>query len=72
MKVLLDTCINIKVYQSLLAKNIDVEWTGNWQPDPGAEVIRACAYQNQRILVTLKLGAIITADQQRVRSRDAG
>jgi hypothetical protein len=53
MKVLLDTCIAANVYNALLAEGIDVEWTGNWQPDPGDEAILAYAFQNGRILVTL-------------------
>ena len=53
MKVLLDTCVASNVYQTLLAVGVDVEWTGNWDRDPGDETILAYAFQNGRILVTL-------------------
>lgn len=53
MKVLLDTCIASNVYQALLAVGIDVEWTGNWERDPGDEAILVYAFQHQRILVTV-------------------
>ncbi len=51
MKVLLDTCVAGTVYQALLAAGIDVEWTGNWEQDPGDEAILAYAFQTGRILV---------------------
>lgn len=49
----MDTCIASTVYQALLAIGIDVEWTGNWERDPGDEAILAYAFQHRRILVTL-------------------
>ncbi|MEZ4864597.1 MAG: DUF5615 family PIN-like protein [Caldilineaceae bacterium] len=53
MKVLLDTCVAGLVYQALLADQIDVEWTGAWEKDPGDEAILDYAFQTGRILVTL-------------------
>lgn len=53
IKVLLDSCVASTVYHTLMPTEIDVEWTGNWDSDPGDEAILAYAYACARILVTL-------------------
>jgi predicted nuclease of predicted toxin-antitoxin system len=53
VKVLLDTCVAGTVYHALLADQVDVEWTGTWETDPGDETILAYAFETERILVTL-------------------
>lgn len=53
MKVLLDTWVAGIVYQALQQEQIDVEWTGTWEADPGDEAILAYAFQTGRVLVTL-------------------
>jgi len=53
MKLLLDTCISGKSKQELIDAGHDVEWTGDWDTDPGDDVILKSAFHQQRVLVTL-------------------
>jgi predicted nuclease of predicted toxin-antitoxin system len=53
IKVLLDSCVASTVYHTLALSGIDVEWTGNWDSDPGDESILAYAHTHVQILVTL-------------------
>lgn len=53
MKVLLDTCVCGGVRETLSDAGHDVIWTGDWAEDPGDDEILACAYRENRVLVTL-------------------
>lgn len=54
MRVLLDTCVaGPLVLPTLAEAGHDVEWSGNWDHDPGDEAILARAYREGRVLVTL-------------------
>ena len=53
MKILLDTCVWGGVCEYLVAKGYDVEWTGDWDRDPGDTAILNYAFSNNYILVTL-------------------
>ncbi len=54
MRVLLDTCVaGTLVLPALAEAGYDVEWSGNWDHDPGDEAILAHAYREGRVLVTL-------------------
>lgn len=53
MKVLLDSCVWGGARKVLVAAGHDVEWTGDWEQDPGDAAILAYAQQAQRVLVTL-------------------
>ncbi|HED53015.1 MAG TPA: toxin-antitoxin system, toxin component, PIN family protein [Phycisphaerales bacterium] len=52
MKVLLDTCVWGGARGSLTEAGHDVEWTGDWQRDPGDEQILAHALANSRVVIT--------------------
>jgi len=53
VKVLLDTCVWGGAVGPLTGAGHDVVWSGDWPEDPGDEEILACAYREQRTLVTL-------------------
>ena len=53
MKVLLDTCVSGAVRLQLERAGHDVIWAGDWDEDPGDDVILAIARDQQRVLVTL-------------------
>lgn len=53
MKIFLDTCVCRGVKTELINAGYDVVWSGDWNEDPGDEVILATAYQSNRVLVTL-------------------
>lgn len=53
MKLLLDTCISPRTRTALTQAGHDVVWTGDWDKDPGDEVILDEAQRESRILVTL-------------------
>ncbi len=54
MKVLLDTCVSgVLVSSALAVAGHDVVWAGEWEIDPGDEVILGRAYQENRVLITL-------------------
>jgi predicted nuclease of predicted toxin-antitoxin system len=53
MRVLLDTCVWHGVRDALIEAGHDVTWCGDWEFDPGDEVILARAAEQDRILVTL-------------------
>ena len=53
MKILLDTCVWGGVRDELEAAGYDVEWTGEWESDPGDSEILSYAHRTQRILITL-------------------
>lgn len=53
MKLLLDTCVWGKAKEALTEAGHDVEWSGDWEEDPGDEEILAMADRDGRILVTL-------------------
>jgi len=53
MRVLLDTCVWGGVGEALADVGYDVVWTGDWDEDPGDDMILAYAYRENRILVTL-------------------
>ena len=53
MKLLLDTCVWGKAKQALAEAGHDVEWSGEWEEDPGDEEILAIADREGRTLVTL-------------------
>ncbi|MDA0832168.1 MAG: DUF5615 family PIN-like protein [Planctomycetota bacterium] len=53
MKLLLDSCVWGKAKEELVAAGHDVVWAGDWDKDPGDDVILALAHAEGRILVTL-------------------
>lgn len=53
MRVLLDTCVCGGVREALSDAGHDVIWTGDWAEDPDDDEILACAYRENRVLVTL-------------------
>jgi len=53
MKLLLDTCVWGGALADLKAQDHDVVWSGDWDEDPGDEVILAHAHHQRRVLVTL-------------------
>jgi predicted nuclease of predicted toxin-antitoxin system len=53
MNLLLDTCVWGGAIRELEAAGHNVEWTGQWEQDPGDAEILARAYSERRILVTL-------------------
>ena len=53
MKLLLDTCVWGGAATELRSAGHDVVWSGEWEHDPGDEVILAKAHAERRILVTL-------------------
>ena len=53
MKLLLDTCVWGGVVEPLRRAGHEVDWSGNWEVDPGDEEILARAFSASRILVTL-------------------
>ncbi len=53
MRVLLDTCVWGGVSEALADAEHDVVWTGDWDSDPGDDMILAYAYRESRVLVTL-------------------
>ena len=54
MKLLLDACIYGKAKHELILAGHDVIWIGDWDSDPGDEIILAHAFQENRILITLE------------------
>ncbi len=54
MKVLLDTCVSgLLVRPVLVEAGHDVAWSGDWENDPGDEIILALAFRESRVLITL-------------------
>ena len=53
MKVLLDTCVWGGARATLAEAGHDVEWTVDWEKDPGDEQILEYAATNAQVLVTL-------------------
>lgn len=53
MKLLLDSCVWGGAIAELAALGHEVEWSGNWQHDPGDIEILSKAHAEGRILVTL-------------------
>ena len=53
MRVLLDTCVWGPTVNELEAVGHEVEWVGNWNADPGDEIILAAAIEKEAVLVTL-------------------
>jgi predicted nuclease of predicted toxin-antitoxin system len=53
MKVLLDSCVSSKIGHELSNTGHDVEWVGDWDEDPGDDVILTHAFTYQQILITL-------------------
>ena len=53
MKVLLDACLSPIAKKHLETAGHDVVWAGDWDDDPGDEVILARAYREGRALATL-------------------
>lgn len=53
MKLLLDSCVWGKAKEQLFAAGHDVVWAGDWDEDPGDDMIIAQAYAEERILITL-------------------
>ena len=53
MKILLDTCVTGHAKAQLQAAGHDVVWSGDWDRDPGDDVILAAANREGRGLVTL-------------------
>ena len=52
MKILLDSCIWGKARLVLEAAGHSVEWTGDWERDPGDEEILQAAFRSGSVLVT--------------------
>ena len=53
MKVLLDSCVWGGAADALRKAGHDVVWAGDWDEDPGDEVILATAHLECRVMVTL-------------------
>lgn len=53
IKILLDACIWGGAKLFLQQQGYDVVWAGDWDTDPGDEVILEHAFQEGRVLVTL-------------------
>lgn len=53
MRILLDTCVWGGSLESLREAGHEVEWTGEWETDPGDQEILRYANDQKRILVTL-------------------
>ena len=53
MKFLLDSCVWGRAGEVLRIAGHDVDWSGDWDEDPGDEAILARANSEQRVLVTL-------------------
>ena len=53
MNILLDTCISAEACRQVRATGHDVVWAGEWNEDPGDELILAHATREGRVLVTL-------------------
>jgi predicted nuclease of predicted toxin-antitoxin system len=53
VKLLLDTCVWGGAVEPLQRAGHEVDWSGNWEVDPGDEEILARAFAESRILVTL-------------------
>lgn len=53
MKLLLDTCVWGGTVEPLRRAGHEVDWSGNWEIDPGDEEILARAFAEGRILITL-------------------
>ena len=53
MKILLDTCVTGHAKAQLQAAGHDVVWSGDWDRDPGDDVILAAVNREGRVLVTL-------------------
>jgi predicted nuclease of predicted toxin-antitoxin system len=53
LKLLLDTCVSPRTRDALVAAGHDAVWTGDWDDDPGDEVILEFANRESRILITL-------------------
>jgi predicted nuclease of predicted toxin-antitoxin system len=53
VRLLLDTCVCPRARDELRPAGHDVEWTGDWDRDPGDDGILARAYEEGRILVTI-------------------
>ncbi len=53
MKILLDACISPQTKTELETAGHDVTWAGEWDEDPGEEVILARAHHAGRVLITL-------------------
>ena len=53
MNILLDSCVSSKIGDIISDEGHDVEWVGDWDEDPGDDVILETAFINQQILITL-------------------
>lgn len=53
MNVLLDSCVWGGAGKALAEAGHDVEWVGDWKPDPGDEEILRIAMERKAVLVTL-------------------
>lgn len=53
MKLLLDSCVWGGARRELEAAGHDVVWAGDWDDDPGDEVILNIAHHEGRVLATL-------------------
>ena len=53
MRVLLDTCVWSGAVETIRNAGHDVIWSGDWQEDPGDEVILARAAADGRVFVTI-------------------
>lgn len=53
MRLLLDSCVWGGALQRLREAGYDVEWTGDWDVDPGDRKILRFAHDQGRILITL-------------------
>lgn len=53
MKLLLDTCVWGRASEPLQKAGHNVEWTGDWERDPGDREILEYANKQGRVLVTL-------------------
>lgn len=53
MKVLLDSCTWGPAAEEIRAAGHEVEWVGDWKPDPGDEEILKIAIERKAVVVTL-------------------
>lgn len=53
MRLLLDSCVSLRIRAELVAKGHDVAATADWERDPGDEEILDRAHREGRTLVTL-------------------
>ena len=53
MRLLVDTCVAVSVYEQLLDAGHDVVYVANWDEDPGDREILQFASKEDRVIITL-------------------